>query len=257
MATFYNPHPHPDFGHPQYWVQPQHQVFVPNPTAAIMQPPPQAEPAPENRWDVCAEIPHNAPALISTNNGANPLRKLLAPRPLQVIRSNTEHDIKQMAVELRRQFPVIIRKVKKPTDWVDLYEYFDAVDIWIHDAAFLFYVLHHLGSENEQLDKEYEKEYEKVELAAIEEYVAEWIVGNKDLLLARPIPQDLSVLFAPCGYTDVSELKPNHMKRLRGILERERGRLLAEKREEEARARREMQQAQPIGKPLHILLFNL
>jgi hypothetical protein len=148
-------------------------------------------------WEV-VNVP-NAPAHVSTHRGQFPKRQPIS-HPATIIRHDFKGDIKRKAAKLREEFPEIIRSIKKPTTWDDLYYLWDAADIQIESPDFLYYVLHCIGAENEQLDKESDARRMK----EIDSFAREWIAGNSSGLL-NVTPGSLFNIF--CTDEDISELK--------------------------------------------------
>lgn len=131
------------------------------------------------RWQVQNHA--SAPAWISTQGGLFPKREPVSNmRATRIVHSDIKADINVEAARLRRLYPELIRYVKKPTGWDDLYHLWDAADIQMEGPEFLYYVMHQLGEENEQLDREYElaKHHE------IDEYVQAWVKDKKESVLS-------------------------------------------------------------------------
>ncbi|CAD6444593.1 20af5215-9e69-4f21-9ff8-23ef1893d835 [Sclerotinia trifoliorum] len=140
---------------------------------------PQSTANDPTRWQVQNHA--SAPAWISTLGGRFPKREPVANvRATRILHSNIKADINVKAASLRQLYPGLIRYVKKPTGWDDLYHLWDAADIQMESPEFLYYVMHQLGEENEQLDRECElaKHHE------IDEYVQAWVTNKRELVLS-------------------------------------------------------------------------
>ncbi|KAM3076435.1 hypothetical protein ACMFMG_007251 [Clarireedia jacksonii] len=152
----------------------------------------------EARWDV-ENVP-NAPAHISTHRGRFPKRPPTI-NPITIVRHDFKVDMKRKAAKLRKEFPEIIRFVKKPTAWDDLYHLWDAADIQTESPKFLYYVLHYIGTENEQLDKESDDQKAK----EIDSFAGEWVAENRSSLLDVESGNLYNIL---CADEDISGLTP-------------------------------------------------
>ncbi|KAJ8067305.1 hypothetical protein OCU04_004661 [Sclerotinia nivalis] len=169
---------------PIHMTQPnyQQQVDPGNPIVAgqTSQAPqaPQPTASDPTRWQVQNHV--GAPAWISTHGGRFPKREPVANmRATRILHSNVKADINAKAASLRQSYPELIRYVNKPTDWDDLYYLWDAADIQMESPEFLYYVMHQLGEENEQLDRECELANDH----EIDEYVQAWVTNKRELVL--------------------------------------------------------------------------
>jgi hypothetical protein len=160
------------------------------------------------RWEVVNVS--DAPAHVSTHRGRFPKRHPTS-NPVTIIRHDFKVDMKRKAAKLREEYPEIIRFIKKPTTWDDLYYLWDAADIQIEGPDFLYYVLHCIGSENEQLDKESDAERMK----EIDSFAAGWIADNRSGLL-NVVPGSLYNIF--CTDEDISLLTPTERSALQTSL---------------------------------------
>ncbi|KAG4033690.1 hypothetical protein MFRU_004g01940 [Monilinia fructicola] len=121
-----------------------------------------------------------APAFISTRFGRYEKRDMVADHKVTpILRSNVAACVSAKATSLRQAYPELIRYIKKPTFWDDLYFLWDAADIQLEGPEFLYYVMHRLGAENEQLDRE----YEKAQKNEIDEYARAWVTNHREMVL--------------------------------------------------------------------------
>ena len=155
--------------------------------------------------------PTDPPATFSTRCGKIPVRQLPDPAPPVVIRSNVDGDIRSMATSLRQDFPAIVREIKKPTSWYNLYNYFDAVDLWYQGASFLFYVLNHISNENIVLNHELEESKHQ----EISNWAKLWVEANVKRILSIPPGQDLISTFDESEMESIRGLEPRQKTILR------------------------------------------
>ncbi|KAB8295063.1 hypothetical protein EYC80_007002 [Monilinia laxa] len=122
----------------------------------------------------------SAPAFISTHFGRYEKRDMVADHKVTpILRSNVAAGVSAKATSLRQAYPELIRHIKKPTFWDDLYFLWDAADIQLEGPEFLYYVMHRLGAENEQLDRE----YEEAQNNEVDEYARTWVTNHRELVL--------------------------------------------------------------------------
>ncbi|QSZ36662.1 hypothetical protein DSL72_006543 [Monilinia vaccinii-corymbosi] len=130
-------------------------------------------------WQVQNHV--GAPAFISTHFGRYPKRDMVADhRVTPILHSNVTAGVNAKATSLRKAYPDLIRRVKKPTYWDDLYLLWDAADIQLEGPEFLYYVMHRLGAENEQLDRE----FERAQITEIYEYAQAWVTKHRKKVLS-------------------------------------------------------------------------
>ncbi|ESZ92393.1 hypothetical protein SBOR_7201 [Sclerotinia borealis F-4128] len=144
---------------------------------------PQTSQAPEPTtttptiWQVRNHV--TAPAYISTKFCRFEKRGVVEnQRVNRILHTNVNADIHAKVASLRKIYPELIRDVKKPTNWDDLYWLWDAADIQLEGPEFLYYVMHQIGDENEQLDRNFD--WRKQE---IEDYAKSWVIRNRELAL--------------------------------------------------------------------------
>jgi hypothetical protein len=89
-------------------------------------------------------LPQRALAIFSTCAGLYPKRELLTPAPDPVVRTDVHGDVEKMAANLCNKFPDHAYDLRPPLTWYDLYQYFDAVDLWIDGPRFYYLVLYEI-----------------------------------------------------------------------------------------------------------------
>ena len=88
------------------------------------------------------ETPPKPLAVFSTHLSTRPFRNLPKPVPPHVIRSADHDDVSRKAWSLLHTYPEVAESIfTPPAAWLDLYHYFDAMDLWTEGAGFLFHVL--------------------------------------------------------------------------------------------------------------------
>ncbi|RFU32627.1 hypothetical protein B7463_g3724, partial [Scytalidium lignicola] len=128
------------------------------------------------------EVPGSAPALFSTNRSTLPKRQLQEPLPPRIARSCINIDLALKINYYWTTFPDLMGYVRTPENWSDLYQYFDAVDLWTQGPDFLFYLLNTISNINQTREIEIFQECEQ----EIKKWAAEWVAANRDLLLTVP-----------------------------------------------------------------------
>jgi hypothetical protein len=103
--------------------------------------------------------------------------------PTVVMRSCMEADVQKRCQQLREEFPAIVRAIKRPKGWSDLYAYFDAYDLYTETPLFCFHVITHIAQENEG--------YAQAFVQEIKSYAREWITSNSELVLNNNPKADL------------------------------------------------------------------
>jgi hypothetical protein len=129
------------------------------------------------------DVPDHCKAIFSTRLGTIPKRKLEVPYPYQIVHSNIKQDVEVKAHMLRGQFPGHICAVKAPTEWTDLYKYFDAYDIYLEGAEFCIQILYQIDAENQRL--------EPLINAEIDQYAADWVAWNENMVANIPLHYDI------------------------------------------------------------------
>jgi hypothetical protein len=168
------------------------------------------------------DLPDSALALFSTRNSTRPKRALKAPYPVRTIRDTPHVDISQRESLLRLDFPTIVRSVVAPKKWEDVWQYFDAYDLWIDGPQFCFYVLAHMAKTNALYHTQFTNE--------IEHWAVNWVYYNKQKVLTYPPKADLVVLFEAEEAESLLSMTPEEIRWLRICLDRQRGFLQASQR---------------------------
>lgn len=123
------------------------------------------------------DIPRGSPAIFSTLLGTKPFRPIPHPVPVHAIRSGSENDIRDKSCSLFKRYPTIAESIMTPpTAWPDLYHYFDATDLWMEGAGFLFHVLGYIVKVN------------VTKLNFLENFAREWAFLN-ETRLANMVPR--------------------------------------------------------------------
>lgn len=160
-------------------------------------------------------VPARRPSTFSTKFGAIPKRQLPLPPSPAIVRSDINAEIRRKATSLREEFPEIVRGISKPpTSWYDLYDYFDAVDLWYEGAPFLFYVLNHISNENVILNRELEESKH----AEIRNWAKLWVDANVKRVLSIPSAQDLISIFDKSEQESIEGLEKHQLILLRNAL---------------------------------------
>lgn len=150
-------------------------------------------------------VPADAPAMFSTRNGTRAKRQLFTPSPAPIVRSDFDGEVKRMAALLRKELPQVAGLIRNPGAWKDLYYFFDAVDLWVEGAVFLYYVISHISKDNELAHESYIRMHQN---AMIFHYAANWVTNNADRIAPLPTETDLTTLFNQfqkgdmCGFRD-------------------------------------------------------
>ena len=167
-------------------------------------------------------VPDTARSIFSTILGSKPKRKLQHPRPLPIIRSSMKGDIEPKALQLAKDFPEAVRNITiAPRRWEELYDYFDAVDLWVEGPSFLFYVIHKLAITNAAILTACTKEIEK--------FAVGWIASHEEMVARAYARGELDVLklFDTFDRANLEEMLPAEIGQLRDALDFHRGVLFA------------------------------
>jgi hypothetical protein len=145
-------------------------------------------------------VPADAPALFSTRNGTRAKRELHCPPPAPVVRSDFDQEVKRMAELLRKELPHVAGLIRNPGSWKDLYYFFDAVDLWVEGAVFLYFVISHISKENEMAQEAHRRIQQN---AMIFQYAGNWVTANADRIANLPLETDLTTLFGHSQKADI------------------------------------------------------
>jgi hypothetical protein len=159
------------------------------------------------------DIPSDSAAIFSTVYGTRPLRTLPYPVPVHAVRSGSEKDILDKAWSLLETYPEIAQPIfTPPATWQDLYLYFDATDLWMEGAGFLFHVLGFIVRINVGT------------LDCIQNYVRQWAFLNESRLTNMSPKQDfLNLLQTPDdrAWFNYDELSSYHKDLLSATIKRQ------------------------------------
>ena len=101
-----------------------------------------------------------------------------------------------MAALLRQELPQVAGFIRNPTSWKDLYYFFDAVDIWVEGAVFLYFVVSHIAKDNLM-------HHRMQQDAMVFQYAGKWVTDNADRLAKLPTETDFLTLFGPAQRADI------------------------------------------------------
>ena len=141
-------------------------------------------------------VPADAPALFSTNNGTRAKRQLYLPLSATIVRSDFDQEVKRMAAILRQELPHVAGLIRNPTSWTDLYYFFDAIDLWVEGAVFLYFVISHIAKDNVM-------HHRMQQDAMIFQYAGKWVTDNADRLAKLSAETDFLTLFGPAQRADI------------------------------------------------------
>ena len=145
-------------------------------------------------------VPADAPAVFSTRNGIRAKRLLCIPPPAPVVRSDFDQEVKRMAALLRKELPQVAGLIRNPGSWKDLYYFFDAVDLWVEGAVFLYFVISHISKDNEIAQESYRRMQQN---AMIFHYAGNWVANNADHIAKLPPETDFIALFGHSQKADI------------------------------------------------------
>jgi hypothetical protein len=155
-------------------------------------------------------IPSDALARFSTHNQTRPKRPLVEPLPARIVRSDVGAEISRVANLVRQRLPPdIVRQIQVAENWDDLYDYFDAVDLWVETPVFLFYVINLIAAEN-QGERYRQAQVQRAPLQAtpvvaiprvsreyIHDFAAGWVEANFERIANAPFQMNLLNFFTP------------------------------------------------------------
>jgi hypothetical protein len=142
----------------------------------------------------------NARAVFSTLDGQRPPRPAPNRNSHFCVRSDDDDTIHKRALSLLRSYPSIACSLTNPlVVWEDLYEYFDAYDLWMESPGVLFQVIGQIVRINLARNKE------------IDLYATEWVNANTARLTLLLQGQDvISTIFTKADeqFFDMAALTP-------------------------------------------------
>lgn len=129
-----------------------------------------------------------------------------------------DDDIRSRAAALRSQYGDKTKTIVRPKVWEDLYQYFDAVDLWNMGAWNLWRVLHFLCDENEGPPPQ-----SRLDAAAIEEieqWAYDWCTHEQNRIRLGWWDQrsDILHVLSPANLQDLDGYGPEVLTVLRGAL---------------------------------------
>jgi hypothetical protein len=160
-------------------------------------------------------VPADAPAFFSTRNGTRAKRELHSPPPAPVVRSDFDQEVKRMAELLRKELPHVAGLIRNPGSWKDLYYFFDAADLWVEGAVFLYFVISHISKENEIAQETHRRMEQN---AIIFQYAGNWVSTNADRIANLPAEADLTTLFDHSQKADICRFSAYEMEAMKEAL---------------------------------------
>jgi hypothetical protein len=159
--------------------------------------------------------PADAPALFSTRNGTRAKRQICSPPPAPVVRSDFDQEVKRMAALLRKELPQVAGLIRNPSTWKDLYYFFDAVDLWVEGAVFLYYVVSHISKDNVVAQETYNRMQQN---AMIFQYAGNWVTENAGKIAKLPPQTDFITLFNQSQRSDIRGFRDHELEGMREAL---------------------------------------
>lgn len=92
--------------------------------------------------------PPDAKAIFSTNNGQHTFRKMSHILPRRKLHLWSKNEVQENCNSLRQANWEAMRGMQQPQSWDDLWQYFDAFDLYHHGAINLWNIINHLYAEN-------------------------------------------------------------------------------------------------------------
>jgi len=180
------------------------------------------------------DLPPHVPCVFSTCGGTRPKRVLSEPFPAIVIRStyptaSDDLQIRLRAQSLLREFPRICQQIRKtPDTWLDLYEYFDGVDLFVEGPQFLWYVIQKIIAHNHSC--------EVAQYSVMDEFAHQWIATHQALVLNEPETKDIMALFDDLDRANLDGMEQHEENLLGDRLNHYRARLFSKMAEARHRA---------------------
>ena len=163
-------------------------------------------------------MPRDARAMFSTLDGKYAKREVMTVR--RTVWKWLGLKIYQKALHVRQQFPLLMRQVKKPGNWMDLYHYFDAHDIYNFGPYNLWNVISLLHEQNLEI----EPGVRAAKLSIVDEWIEQRLsgAGNPQLLESWTLGTDIINILHPgdFSYGGVGQLDEVGLAMLRQALER-------------------------------------
>ncbi|EFY89067.1 hypothetical protein MAC_04842 [Metarhizium acridum CQMa 102] len=180
------------------------------------------------------KYPAGAPAKFSTDHGVR------AFRTVDVEKFAVEHTnprwlpgkVQEYCNSIRKKHgECCMKDLKRLNNWTDLYEYYDAHDIYHIGHHNLLDVLRHLVTENEELDKQYPAKFAGI----IDSWIYMWLSRNNNKMRLKSwttADGDITCLFSKVDFDDLYGIKDDHMIALVLALMKKREELVLESRDE-------------------------
>jgi len=162
-------------------------------------------------------MPLEAKCLFSTNGGSLPKKTVDPANPRQV---SLWLGLKvcYIASTVRRNFTRLSRDIKPPTVWTDLYEYFDAYDLWNNGIFNCWNVITLMAEENRQTEEEILEE----KLIVVDDWIEKWMSAEGNPARLDGWAQGTDVLLAlhpgDFGCGGVAQLDAQGLEMLRDRL---------------------------------------
>ncbi|KAM0524199.1 hypothetical protein ACHAP6_003326 [Verticillium nonalfalfae] len=152
------------------------------------------------------EPPEDLKAIFSTKNGQLKPRRLEHVLPRRELKLWDAEKIQNTANSVRKKFWANMRTMSEPKAWADLYDYFDAHDIYYEGALNLWNLICQLWQENQNLLTDLYRTMS----CEISIWADEWLEqpGHKEALLAWDAEETIDIL---------NILSSEEMKDLRGV----------------------------------------
>ncbi|PNH70424.1 hypothetical protein VD0002_g251 [Verticillium dahliae] len=152
------------------------------------------------------EPPEDLKAIFSTKNGQLKPRRLEHVLPRRELKLWDAEKIQNTANSVRKKFWANMRSMPEPKAWADLYDYFDAHDIYYEGALNLWNLICQLWQENQNLLPDLYRTMS----CEISIWADEWLEqpGHKEALLAWDAEETIDIL---------NILSNEEMKDLRGV----------------------------------------
>lgn len=168
-------------------------------------------------------ISSHYPAIFSTLNGTREKRTLDPDSlPAPIARNDLANDVHSKANYLRIHFPTWIMSVRTPGAWADLHHWFDATDLWVEGAPFLYIVLNYIHRQNEEIVRMWE-----FKTAEINQWVNSWVSANEFVVATVPDTQDLTTSFSVSENQEYQALDPSDKQLFQQVLNQNRRTLKA------------------------------
>lgn len=148
-------------------------------------------------------IPNSAAAKFSTRHGMLPKRQFGNWLPSRVIQHWSLQQVHEKSMYLRKHFWRDMLKMSRPARWEDLYEYFDAFDLYHQGVYNLWNVIHYTINGNEYWAGPVFQE----EKAVIDDWVEKWMTSSTNVeKLSRWDPS-----------TDILSIMDEYDRRVNGV----------------------------------------